>query len=68
MIVVVDTEMAEALATSGIGALSLADAARGVLEAAAASAGPVALGAVAQVDVAQAAGPGPQPRGLPDDR
>jgi flagellar motor switch protein FliN/FliY len=54
VIVVVDGEMAQTLQSSGIGALSLADAARGVLEAAASSAGPVALGAVTEVDVAQA--------------
>jgi flagellar motor switch protein FliN/FliY len=54
VIVVVDAEMAATLQASGIGSLSLADAARGVLEAAASSAGPVALGAVAPVDVAQA--------------
>jgi flagellar motor switch protein FliN/FliY len=54
VVIVVDAEMAQALQTSGIGALSLADAARGVLEAAATSAGPVALGAVAPVDIARA--------------
>jgi flagellar motor switch protein FliN/FliY len=54
VIVVVDGEMAQTLQSSGIGALSLADAARGVLEAAASSAGPVALGAVTEVDVNEA--------------
>lgn len=50
VLIVVDAEMAQTLASSGIGALSLADAARGVLEAAAGSAGPVALGPVTEVD------------------
>jgi flagellar motor switch protein FliN/FliY len=54
VLVVVDAEMAQTLATSGIGALSLSDAARGVLEAAAASTGPVALGPVTAVDAAAA--------------
>ena len=39
-----------ALQDSSIGALSLVDAARGVLEAAASTAGPVALGTVTQTD------------------
>ena len=54
VLVVVDAEMAQTLASSGIGALSLADAARGVLEAAATSSGPVALGSVTEVDAATA--------------
>ena len=56
VLVVVDAEMAQTLQSSGIGALSLADAARGVLEAAASSAGPIALGPVTEVDVARRAG------------
>jgi flagellar motor switch protein FliN/FliY len=54
VVVVVDAEMAETLQASGIGALSLSDAARGVLEAAAGSAGPVALGPVTEVTTAEA--------------
>jgi flagellar motor switch protein FliN/FliY len=50
VLVVINADMAQTLATSGIGALSLADAARGVLEAAATSGGPVALGSVTEVD------------------
>ena len=50
VLLVVDQEMAETLQDSSIGALSLVDAARGVLEAAASSAGPVALGMVTQTD------------------
>jgi flagellar motor switch protein FliN/FliY len=50
VIIVVDAEMAQTLATSGIGALSLVDAARGVLEAAAGGIGRVAIGPVTAVD------------------
>jgi flagellar motor switch protein FliN/FliY len=54
VLLVVDQEMAESLRDSSIGALSLVDAARGVLEAAASTGGPVALGPVTQTDPAQA--------------
>lgn len=50
VLLVVDQEMAQSLQDSSIGALSLVDAARGVLEAAASTAGPVALGTVTQTD------------------
>ena len=51
VLLVVDQEMAESLQDSSIGALSLVDAARGVLEAAASTAGPIALGNVTQTEV-----------------
>ncbi len=50
VLLVVDQEMAESLQDSSIGALSLVDAARGVLEAAASTAGPIALGTVTQTE------------------
>ncbi len=50
VLLVVDREMAETLQDSSIGALSITDAARGVLEAAAATTGAVALGTVTQTD------------------
>lgn len=50
VVIVVDAEMAQTLATSGIGALSLVDAARGVLEAAVGGIGRVAIGSVTAVD------------------
>src|SRR6185437_3508855 len=53
VLLVVDREMADTLQDSSIGALSLVDAARGVLEAAASSTGPVALGTVTQTDAVE---------------
>jgi flagellar motor switch protein FliN/FliY len=49
-VLIVDAEMVAALQDSSIGSLSLTDAARGVLEAAAGASGPIALGTVLEAD------------------
>jgi flagellar motor switch protein FliN len=53
-LLVVDAEMAQTLKESSIGTLSLGDAARGVLEAATATLGPIVLDELAEVDPAAA--------------